>query len=237
MSAAGRVRACSRAALAGLLATAWPSVGLAQQPLSSRALMAASAVAPQVSSAQGPGPLRIEPIHSGPVVAPEVRFTEVDGDTGTLVGGYGGWLHDEAFLIGGGGYWLVNHTHDLEMFYGGVVVGWTVPLTGSVRFGARGLVGGGWAEVDDSFEVGVPGLPNRPGRPMPGGGQTIVVRHVRFGEDFFVFEPQADVSVRLTPWLRLVGGVGYRVVAAQYDLDDRLRGVTGSLALQFGGGS
>jgi hypothetical protein len=69
------------------------------------------------------------------------------------------------------------------------------------------------------------------------GGPTVIVRTVRFGEEFFVFEPQVDVSVRLAPWLRLVGGVGYRVVAADHDFDDRLRGITGSLAIQFGGGS
>ena len=51
-----------------------------------------------------------------------------------------------------------------------------------------------------------------------------------------VFEPQADLIVRFADWMRLNVGIGYRTEAGADSYDDRLRGVTGSIALQFGGG-
>ena len=193
-------------------------------------------------AAQQPGPLAVEPIRSGPVFAPEVKITDVDDITGTLVGGYGGWVTDETFLLGGGGYWLANGSGDLEMVYGGLVIGWWMPAGRAVRFGVRGLVGGGEATLSDRFTFTVPGFDGRPPRPgsmpfgsRPGAGTT-VEKTVLFDEVFFVFEPQADLIVRLADWMRLNAGVGYRIVAGADSFDDRLRGVTGSIALQFGGG-
>jgi hypothetical protein len=52
-----------------------------------------------------------------------------------------------------------------------------------------------------------------------------------------VFEPEANVLIRLTRGMRLAAGVGYRLIAAEYGEDSRLRGVVGSVGLQFGGGS
>ena len=43
--------------------------------------------------------------------------------------------------------------------------------------------------------------------------------------------------IRLTRNVRLTGGVGYRVTSSEGRNDDRLRGATGSVALQIGGGS
>jgi len=70
------------------------------------------------------GPLVLEQIHDGWVLAPDYKVTDVDNRTGQLAGAYGGRLIDGTILIGGAGYWLANDARDFKMSYGGVVVGW-----------------------------------------------------------------------------------------------------------------
>lgn len=194
----------------------------------------------QPPNAAPSGPLVVERIRSGAFVAPDIKVTEIDGKTGTLVGGYGGWLTDETFFVGAGGSWLVNGPNDMDMYYVGFVAGWRVPVGQSVRFGVRGLVGGGEATLWDVYSYD-----SSPGRPMPRSDRPGYqppfsdypgTRHYGFTEGFFVFEPQADVTIRVTDWLALTAGAGYRVIGASHDVDERLRGVTGSFAIQFGGG-
>lgn len=183
--------------------------------------------------------LVLEPIRSGPVIAPDVKITDVDGSTEVLFGAWGGYLHDKTWLFGAAGYWLPDTADGLEMSYGGAVVGWRAPSFGPVQFGVRALVGGGWATVP---VAGVWPLPyddssdRRPRHgvwpgPPPGTGYW-----AWFSDGFFVAEPQADVVVRLAPWLSLTGGVSYRWVDGENDeiFDDRLSGIAGSVALQFG---
>lgn len=62
-------------------------------------------------------------------------------------------------------------------------------------------------------------------------------RTFRVSENFFVAEPQANVLLTLTNWMRINAGVGYRLIGGTSLLDDRLHGVSGTVAIQFGGGS
>jgi hypothetical protein len=158
-------------------------------------------------------PLVIERIQSGPVAAPDTKVTDFDGDTGALIGGYAGWLYDRSFFIGGAGYWLANGHDDQELGYGGLLVGCARPdVTPS---GRTTRMGSG-------------------GRPGPDSGTT---RYRTFYDlDFFVFEPQANILFKISDGIRLDCGVGYRVVGAANGFDDRLRGVSGSIAVRFGGG-
>ena len=64
--------------------------------------------------------------------------------------------------------------------------------------------------------------------------------NVRVRDGFFVAEPEINVFVRLARNVRLTGGIGYRLVDARRnfdysDDDNRLRGASGSVALQIGG--
>ena len=71
------------------------------------------------------GPLVLEPMHNGFVLAPEVKFTKVDHEVSPLVGAYAGWIYDDHLLLGGGGYWLAHHSHNIpSLGYGGFVIGW-----------------------------------------------------------------------------------------------------------------
>ncbi len=199
-----------------------------------------------------PSGLTIERVEQGVVFAPDARVTEVNGETAALVGGYVGWMTDRTWLLGGGGYWLANQDDDLQMAYGGLVAEWRARGHERVAFGVKGLIGAGRAQLGTTIgEDFGPDMspPSRLmfGRPVRfaeaghrGGGSTslrvpddtaILVR-----EYFFVVEPEANVMWHFAEWARLNLGVGYRITAGAGPLDDELRGVSASVAVQFGGG-
>ena len=226
-------RAPTRTVLVGLLFFGAPPSAAAQD-----------AAPPAPSPAQGP--LVIERVTSGLLIAPDVKFTEVNGEFANLAGGYAGWITDNTLLVGAGGYWLTNGSDTFEMAYGGFVIEWLARTDRRLGFGVRGLVGGGGATIGttlgelygDDVRFGVSGHASRSrGRfPHPGGGLTsateVVVEDV-----FFIAEPQANVLLNFTDRLRLTFGVGYRLIGGAGEVDDLLRGATGSIALQWGGGS
>lgn len=179
----------------------------------------------------GPGPLVIERLENRFVIAPDFKVTEIDGDTGQLAGGYAGWLAEDTLLVGGAAYWLANGPDDAELAYGGLLIGWTTPAEHRIQFGARGLVGVGRAtlgtEVTRFARFG-----SRRSAPAPPATTTV---RVRGRDDFFVFEPQLTLVTKLTDHFAVTWGAGYRLTGYTDFLDDRLRGLTGSVALQLGG--
>jgi hypothetical protein len=198
-------------------------------------------VLPRSSAAQqDPTPpasrLRVETISTRFVVAPDVRFTEVNDRSATLAGVYAGWLHDRTIFIGGGGYWLANRDDDFKVAYGGPIIGVMAHADRKLAFGARTLLGFGNATLSDTYGVLV-GEQIRFGT----GGRTTGNRRgfnqstlVAFDDNFFVAEPQVNAVWKITNWLGVDAGVGYRLIAGSDLLDERLRGLSGSIALQFG---
>jgi len=182
------------------------------------------------------GPMTIEQIHSGWLVAPDVKVTEVDRITSGLVGAYAGWLSEQRFFIGGGGYWLADG-NDRQMAYGGVVLQWLVWNSGRFGVSAKGLLGGGQATLSDTISVRVPEVRTN-GRVITPA--TTVSQRVRIRDGFAVAEPEAQLSFRLRKQLRLAVGAGYRFTGSDRRggfRGDRLDGATGSVSLQIGGGS
>ncbi len=217
------------------------------------ALLLASGAHAQNPPAPANGPLVLERIHDGWVLAPDFKVTDIDDRTGELAGVYGGRLIDNTLLIGGAGYWLTNDARDFKMTYGGVVVGWQSREFGRIRFGGRGLAGAGVATLgfdvtgqrnvinaggrggDIRFGVTDPRatLP-APGRTPPSVPSQPIRVQVVAHEDFFVVEPQASISARITKAIGVSCGVGYRETANADVLRDRLNGPTANLAIQFG---
>jgi hypothetical protein len=200
--------------------------------------IAASAQTPPAVAPASQGPMIVERIHSGFLVAPDFKVTEVDKKTSELAGGYAGWVTDQTFFIGGGGYWLANQSHDREMAYGGLMVQWLMHANRRFGLSAKGLVGAGRATLSSPLsEILVRG--NSHGRIDQGDLRRapITNTNVRFREDFLVAEPEVDALVRLTKHLRLTVGAGYRFTGGEGRDDTRLRGAVGSLGLQIGGGS
>jgi hypothetical protein len=212
--------------------------------------VAAAAQQPASGGAQNtPVQGTVGPIESGFLIAPDARITEVNSRSATLVGGYGGWMTEHTVLIGAGGYWLANDARDFEMAYGGPVVEWLVHGERTIAFGARGLIGGGRATLSgsagDLFGVSTDEAAaesisrgGRHGRPIvtDGGRRITSSSIVIVRDDFFIAEPQAILSIRAARWLHVDTGVGYRLIAGAGRLDDRLRGVSGTLSVKFGGG-
>jgi hypothetical protein len=219
------------------------------------AILAVLALAPGAASAQEaaavqpvavqPAKLVVQQVQDGWLAAPDVKFARIDGRDAALVGGYGGWVHDRAVLVGGGAYWLANGRDGVEMAYGGLVLEWLTRTDRRIGFGARTLVGGGEATIPISSGRVFPPDPaairedirfgHKPhgGNTLPGG---IYPAKVRWNDTFFIAEPQVNALLNVTGWCRINVGVGYRVVAGAPLIEDRLRGVSGTVAVQFGGG-
>lgn len=160
----------------------------------------------------------IERVKDSFLVAPDFKVSRVNDSFAGLAGGYGGRLIHNSFLIGAGGYWLANGDDKVKMRYGEVVLGWRPQTSRRLAFGARGLFGFGTHDSWLSHPLGE----------LTRHGQGFYVK-----SGLVVAEPQADLVWTLTDSLRLNGGVGYRLVGASET--DRLGGITGSVALQFGG--
>jgi hypothetical protein len=190
------------------------------------------------------GPMIVERVKSGFLVAPDFKVTAVDHHTSELAGAYAGWATDDTLLVGAGGYWLANQSKDREMAYGGLVVGWLARTNHRLGFGAKALVGGGQATLSNTLVGIVEGPEERDGplgrRPSSAREHPVLqpnaATRVRFHDGFFIVDPEANLLVNLTHRLRVTGGVGYRLISGARGTDDRLRGITGSLALQIGSG-
>jgi hypothetical protein len=193
-----------------------------------------AAAAQQAAASQsGGGPMTIERVENGFVLAPDFKYTEIDKSAARLAGASGGWVYDNTLLLGAAGYWQTNQSNGPRMSYGGAVVKWLVQNTEPVGFSLGALVGGGEARLPTtvtfaSFDHDGRGPDNRPNVVTTQTG-TVLVR-----ERFMVFEPEAGVSLRLGRQVRLAAGVGYRVVGgAFHDANSRLQGATGTVSLQF----
>ncbi|MEZ4416849.1 MAG: hypothetical protein R3E10_13955 [Gemmatimonadota bacterium] len=175
---------------------------------------------------QRPQTLMNGPIHSGGFGGPVVRFSDLDGDLGILVGGRGGWIINHTFVIGGGGYGLANpdnferldsrgNTVELTMGYGGLELEYIPAWYRVVHPSFQVLVGAGGATWDDRFR---------------GGAQ--------YDDDaFFVVEPGANLMVNVAEVFRLGFGVSYRLTG-DVELEGldagALDGASGYLTFKFG---
>lgn len=218
------------------------------------AVVIAAAATPAAAQEAAPRPAAstfvVEEMRSGFVVAPDYRFTELDGTPVGLLGLRAGVVTDRRLFIGGAGYWLPGTRDGLEMLYGGGLVEWFANPDGLVDFSVGGLVGMGTATLaDGSGPFGSTWFPfdhlagrreHRGWWPGWGGGyrdwQFDIPRFGRshFRQEFFVAEPQASVHLNLKDWLRVGAGAGYRFVAAAGEANGRLGGFTASIGVQIG---
>ncbi len=188
------------------------------------AAQASAQSTPPAGPGAGPAPMVVERVRSGFTAAPEVRFTRVDEQLKVLSGGQAGWVFDRTLMIGGAGYGLANGERDEQLAYGGVVVEWRVlPVDSPIRFGVKGLVGGGTATQRADVAI----LRARPAIFPP---VRVFVR-----DDFAVFEPEFTLHIRLSDLVGVTAGASYRATTGAGLLEDRINGATASLAVHFGG--
>lgn len=187
-----------------------------------------------------PSRLIVEKIESSWLVNPDVKLTDLDGRTGALAGGYIGRVTDRTLVFGGGGYWLTNREDDFKLAYGGAVVQWMALGNRTIGFGIRTLVGGGSATLPRTLGelVNVNAADGHTGRDARFGGRTFdPAARIAVNDDFVIVEPQLDVLWNVTRRYRISLGVGYRAIGAAPYLGDQLKGASGSIAVQVGGGS
>lgn len=181
-----------------------------------------------VAAQQSSGPMTVQRIGNSAFVAPDFKFTDFDNQACGLVGAYGGYLVENTFFIGAGGYGLTD-TSPRGLWYLGMVLGAYVNRDRPVGFGFKALIGGGEATTGYSYYQ----------QPRRGGFPTPYVATAYYRAGIFVFEPEANVVLHLNQHMSLSGGVGYRFAGDPYYYgygDGHTSGVTGSVSVQIGGG-
>ncbi len=193
-----------------------------------------------VASAQQPppasqgGPLTLQSMHNGFMLAPDVKITKVNGQVATLAGGYGGWIQDEQLFIGGALYFRVDGKSDTnDLAYGGMVLGWYFDPARPVSASLKSLVGfGHFSQFDAQVYPPVVCDPRH-----ASGCSRYDYGHYDYGygfhSDFFVFEPEVDVQAKLSDRVRLSAGASYRLTDAVHGLDDAIHGAAASVSVQF----
>ena len=203
-------------------------------------VFAATASAQQQPPPAATGPLVVEQIQSGWLFSPDARVTDLGGETGALAGGYIGHITDRTWVFGAGGYWLTNRDDDFKLAYGGPVFEWLIRADRKIGFGVRALVGAGTATlplpVSDVLDQRVLSASIDPRRNVRNGLRAIDPHStIAVHDDFFVAEPQVNMTWNISAGQRVVFGVGYRAVGNAPWLGDQLQGVSGSLSFQIGG--
>jgi hypothetical protein len=172
-------------------------------------------------------------LESGGYGAPVVKFTNFKGEFAVIVGGYGGWLINHSFLLGGGGYGLATH-HKLSTSSGSAIF----PEDGRIIFG----YGGGILEYIFSPRAVVHATICL----LIGGGSVSVQEqwtdpatwvHGYQTDEFFVLEPSVNVELNVTTFFRVDAGASYRFVngVSAFDLKNAdLSGASINIALKFG---
>ncbi len=124
-------------------------------------------------------------IESNFLIAPDYKFTEVDGEFAGLAGFYGGWLINQKFLVGGAAYFQTNGGNESDMKYGGAVLKYFFNPTRVANISVRGLVGAGRANLSQL-------------RRAPSSRSFSRSRQLRLGKSRFGEPRQPDRAVRWT---------------------------------------
>ncbi|UCB45976.1 MAG: hypothetical protein JSV25_00695 [Spirochaetota bacterium] len=156
-----------------------------------------------------------EDVTHGGAGGPAVKFTYLNNTFCVLTGGYGGWIINHMFLLGGGGYGLTTDIfvsgEKLNFGYGGLVAEYIGFSDELIHFKAGTLIGWG-----DAY-LGPANVDNR---------------------GFFVLEPGADVEINIVSFFRVCAGLSYRFVIGANGItgvsDASLSGLAGELVAKFG---
>ena len=143
---------------------------------------------------------------------PVVKFSQVNGVNSILLGGRGGWIINHSYIIGGGGYGLVNDIKvpgvydehgtqaNLEFGYGGLELEYIGRPNKLVHYSMYVLLGGGgisntiWDDDSKDYD-------NR------------YHNNYNIEDDaIWVIEPALNVTLNVTSFFRISAGAGYRYV-------------------------
>jgi len=161
--------------------------------------------------------------------APVAKFTKIKDQNAFLVGGRGGWIINHTLVLGIAGYGMVNENIDKKII-----------SPDHTRF--MGLGYGG-------FELEYVILPHQLFHPTLGiliGGGSVNYIDKYYGEvddrdddfdGFFIIEPAASVELNVIPLMRADFGISYRIISGieYYGLKDSdISGLAAGFTLKFG---
>lgn len=167
--------------------------------------------------------LIIGQVEHGGFGGPVVKFTQINQKFGVLVGGRGGWIINHTFVIGGGGYGLVNQVNadvpdtTISFGYGGGELEYIVRSDDVLHFTLQTLIGAGAVDLMEK--------------------DFVSSQSDHRADAVFVGELNANLELNVTPWFRLNFGAGYRLVSGVNTpglSNSDLGGPTGALTLKFG---
>ncbi|HPG37824.1 MAG TPA: hypothetical protein PLP19_07540 [bacterium] len=145
---------------------------------------------------------------SGGFGGPVVKVSQVNNETAVLMGGRGGWIINHSLILGGGGYGLVNEIEapgvfingrqaNLQFGYGGFEIEYVAHPMELLNYSVYLLIGGGSVENtiwdndydDDEYDD-----------------------YDSHQDNIYVVEPAVNVTLNVTSFFRVSGGVSYRYV-------------------------
>jgi len=139
------------------------------------------------------------PITIGAYGAFTMKFDQVYDNFAYLLGGRGGLVFNRAFVIGGAGYGLTNDIlvdvqlpsgqYYMDFGYGGFFMEYILASRKLAHLSINALIGGGNIQLHDEFD------------------------YFEYEDDFFVFEPGAELELNFSPHFRIGAGGSYRYIA------------------------
>ena len=159
---------------------------------------------------------------------PVVKYTQIKNEPAVLVGGRGGWIINHTFVIGGGGYGLVNQIEAdylvdfnqpyINFGYGGLELEYIIQSDRLVHFSIYTLIGAGGVNYRDKY-------------------YNDWYNWDFHSDEFFVLEPALNVEVNITSFFRINAGASYRYISglSYNDLSNEdFSGFSGVLTFKFG---
>ncbi|HDQ45760.1 MAG TPA: hypothetical protein ENN17_09735 [bacterium] len=167
-------------------------------------------------------------IQHGGFGGPVVKFGNVLDECGVFVGGRGGWIINHQFVLGGGGYGLVNEIasrRDADLFYsfgyGGLEIEYIAASDRLVHLTFQALIGAGGVRLYEKIN----------GTRFDDETNTVET------DAIFVAEPGVNVELNVTPFFRIGFGAHYRFVS-ELDMPGLkagdLSGLSAAITLKFG---
>lgn len=174
-------------------------------------------------------------VHLSGFGGPVVKFTSINKEFAVMVGGYGGLLINHSFLIGLGGYGLVNNLEPnqtaidyfgivrksrIEFGYGGGVLEYIGNPGRIVHYTVTALIGAGGVtyreRYDHDFDFG---------------------QYDANTETVFASELSAAVELNITTFFRMDVGAGYRFISGVNLVglkNEDLSGPSANITFKFG---
>ena len=169
-------------------------------------------------------------ITSGGFGGPVIKFTSINKQFSVFVGGRGGWIINNALVIGGGGYGLVNNIklypndvtkiQRINLGYGGFELEYIFESDKLVHGSIYLLLGGGsvtyldWKNLLHADELIFDGNNN-----------------------FFVAEPAVNLELNVAKFFRINVGCGYRYISgidSGYLRNVDIAGLSALVGFKFG---